>query len=122
VGSEDDVFELGQVGVDGGFVLVDVEGGSGDLPAVEGLGQCGLVDKRYTGGVDEVGAWFHDLERVGVDKVMGSGVKGQCRVMTSAVASSSSNSMRRLGPSVFGPLRVWWTTFIPIDEARFATD
>ena len=76
VGGDDDVveFEEGVVGTDG-LVLKDINAGAGDLVGAESGGEGGLVDDGATGGVDEVGSGFHEIEFGGADEVAGLIVK-----------------------------------------------
>ena len=54
-----------------GLLFEYVETGPGDRSSFEGVGQCLLVDDRAAGGIDEVGAFFHQREFAFADQVMG---------------------------------------------------
>ena len=73
VGDEDGVFAGEEVGVDVGFVFVDVEAGCEDRAGLEGVGEGGFVDDGTAGGVDDAGGGLHGGEVGGGERVGGFG-------------------------------------------------
>ena len=62
---------------EGRLAVVDVEGGTGDVPFAEGVVEGVLVDDGTAGGVDEDGVRAHAFEVGGVDEVAGFRGQGQ---------------------------------------------
>ena len=54
----------------------DVQTGTGDAIAVEGMGEGGFVYEAAAAGVEEEGEGFHPSEALRVDEILGFGSEG----------------------------------------------
>ena len=48
--------------------MIHIQAGSADHAPFDGLNQCGLVDERAAGGVDDADGWFAASQAFGVEE------------------------------------------------------
>ena len=60
-----------------GFLLEDIQGGTGEKAQVEGVDEVWFMDDLASAGIEEVGVGFHFVEEGGVEEVAGFGGVGE---------------------------------------------
>ena len=121
-GTQQDVLERQQIGVNGRLVLVHVERRAGEQPVLERPGERRLVDDRAARRVDQVRGSLHPREGALVDQVTRVwSLSGTCSDTTSDVLSSRSSDIATQRRRDSTSRRDVYATRIPNAGARAAT-